>query len=167
MRVTLSELLEKLGVSYTLSAYETCPWSASDAETGKTCSAEVRMNPDGNEIEAEIQIFYDSPPPGKTSIEQILWFKAAPHVQDKWDTSDLRIKRESWVGKIYNWEEKCCNLFRAIVTELELGRIPDIDAIIEREMNEKERFSGSRGGGGGKAPKIRPEQILNMKGQGF
>ena len=167
MRVTLKELMEKLGIGYTLSAYETFPWSASDAHSEKTCSAEVRMSPDADEIEAEIQIFYDNPTEGKASIEQILWFRAAPHVQDKWSISHLRIRREDWNNKVYNWEEKSCNLFRAIVTELELGRIPDIGALIEREMNTKERFGGSQGGGGGKSPKIRPEQIMNMKGQGF
>lgn len=167
MRLTLSDLLQKLGVSYTLSAYETCPWSADDQAIGKTCSAEVRMSPDGNEIEAEIQMFYDIPEDGKSSVEQVLWLRAAPHTQENWSVSDLRIRRETWNGKIYNWEEKCCNFFRSVVTELEVGKIPDIDALIEREMGEKERFAGSRGGGAGKSPKIRPEQILNMKGQGF
>ncbi len=68
MRVTLQELLQKLGVGYVMAAYETFPWSVSDSTTGKTCSAEVRMNPEGNEVEAEIQIFYDNPEPGKGSI---------------------------------------------------------------------------------------------------
>ncbi|HPQ50164.1 MAG: hypothetical protein KDJ26_03390 [Alphaproteobacteria bacterium] len=167
MKLPSKELMEKLGVSYALGPYETFPWSVYDIEEGKTCSAEVRMNPDGAEIEAEIQIFYDTPPSGKASIEQILWMKIKPHLKDQWDVSDLWIRRENWGGKIYNWEEKSCNFFRACVAEIEQGRIPDIDALLEREMSEKERFSGTRGGGAGKSPKIRPEQILNMKGQGF
>lgn len=161
MRLPLSEFLQKLGVSYVLGSYETCPWSAGDSASGKTCSAEVRMNPDANEIEAEMQIFYDNPEPGKHSIEQVLWLKAIPH-QDKWDVMELRIKREDWRGKIYGWEEKCCNFFRACVIELEQGRIPDIDALLEREMKESERFSGGRGSAG-KSPKIKPAQLLQMK----
>lgn len=167
MRATFTELLEKLGVGYPLSAYETCPWSGSDQSSGRTCSAEVRMNPDGLELEAEVQIFYDIPKDGRASIEQIMWLKATPHIQDKWDVSELRIKRENWNGKIYNWEEKCLNFFRAIITEIEQGRFPDIEALLEREMSQKEKFAGNRGSGGGKSPKIRPEQLLNMKGQGF
>lgn len=167
MRLTFTELLQKLGVGYTLEAYGTCPWSATDFDLEKTCSAEVRMNESADELEAEIQIFYDNPPAGKPGIEQILWLRAKPHVEDKWDVCALRIKQEDWVGKVYNWEEKSCNFFRAVVTELEQGTIPDIDALLEREMKEKEKFGGSRGGNGGKSPKIRPEQILNMKGQGF
>ena len=125
------------------------------------------MNPSGDELEAEIQIFYDIPTPGKTSIEQILWLKAAPHIESKWDVSHLRIKRADWNNKIYGWEEKCCNFFRACVLEMEQGKIPDFDVLLEKEMSEKERFGGTRGGGAGKAPKIRPQQLLDMKQGGF
>lgn len=161
MRLPLSEFLQKMGVNYPLGPYETCPWSANDSDSGKTCSAEVRMNPDGNEIEAELQIFYDTPPAGQLSIEQVLWLKALPH-QEKWEVLELRIKREDWRGKIYGWEDKCCNFFRAVVMEMEQGRMPDIDALLEKEMSENERFGGSRGGGG-KSPKIKPAQLLQMK----
>lgn len=167
MRVPLPEFLQKIGVSGSLGPYETCPWSSSDNTTGKTCSAEVRMNPDGDEIEAEIQIFYDNPAPGQSSIEQILWLKAAPRIESKWDVFQLRIKREDWNNKIYGWEDKCLNFFRACTVEIEQGKIPDFDALIEREMSEKERFSGTRAGGAGKAPKIRPQQLLDMKQGGF
>jgi hypothetical protein len=44
MRVDLKTLLDKLGVGYVMSPYETCPWSAYDGEKGITCSAEVRIN---------------------------------------------------------------------------------------------------------------------------
>ena len=159
MRLPLSEFLQKLGVSYVLGPYETFPWSMSD--NGKTCSAEVRMYPDATEIEAELQIFYDNPEAGKPPVEQVLWFRALPH-QDKWDVLELRIKREDWRGKLYGWEEKCCNFFRACVLELEQGRLPDIEALLEREMKDNERFGGGRGGSG-KSPKIKPAQLLQMK----
>lgn len=66
MRVDLKKLMEKLGVPHVLSPYETCPWYHYDAEKGVTCSAEVRMGPSGDDIEAEIQLVYDEgkePPP--------------------------------------------------------------------------------------------------------
>ncbi|MFA7277172.1 MAG: hypothetical protein WC043_10270 [Pseudobdellovibrionaceae bacterium] len=168
MRIPLPEFLQKLGVSIELSPYETFPWSCSDAMTGKTCSAEVRMNPDGDELEAEIQIILDQPEPGQPAVQQMVWFKGIKAVQDKWDMTQLRIKREDWVNKVYAWDEKACNLFRACVVEIEQGRIPDFDALIEREMHDKEKSGGYRGAGGGKSPKIRPQQLLDMKkGQGF
>ena len=71
MRVPLKELLDKLGVGYILSAYETCPWSAYDEEQGITCSAEVRMNNDGDEIEAEMQIMRDNPTGDEKPVEQV------------------------------------------------------------------------------------------------
>ncbi len=159
MRLVLPEFLQKLGVGTVMGPYETFPWSAGDGE--KTCSAEVRMNPDATEIEAEVQIFHDNPEPGHHSIEQILWLKAIPH-QGAWEVNDLRIRREDWRGRMYGWEEKCMNFFRACVVDLEQGRIPDVDALLEKEMNEKERFGGGRGGSG-KSPKIKPAQLLQMK----
>jgi hypothetical protein len=59
MRVELQELLEKLGVNYVLSPYETMPWMHYDEIKGITCSAEVRMGPTAEDIEAEIQLFRD------------------------------------------------------------------------------------------------------------
>ena len=166
MRDSLKELMDRLGVTYELSPYETFPVSVMEGNV--TCSAEVRMNPDGNEVEAEIQMLREEPEPGKKPVEQILWMKATPHVQTKWSVKDLRIKNENWVGKVYNWEEKCCNFLRAVIGELTLGNMPDIEALLEREMKEKERFGDQRGGGAGKSPKIRPGQLLDMKkGQGF
>ena len=166
MRATLSELMDKLGVGYELAPYETFPWSVMDQNL--TCSAEVRMNPDGTEVEAEIQLLTEEPEPGKKPIDQVFWMRVTPHIQSKWAVIQLRIKGEDWVEKVYGWEEKCCNFFRACVAELALGSMPDIEALLDREMREKERFGDQRGGGGGKSPKIRPNQILDMKkGQGF
>ncbi len=166
MRDSLKELLDRLGVGYELSAYETYPLSAMSGNT--TCSAEVRMSPDGNELEAEIQILLEEPEPGKKPVEQILWLQAKPQIQTKWTVVQLRIKGENWIGKVYNWEEKCCNFFRAVATELTMGNLPDIEALLDREMREKERFGDQRGSGGGKSPKIKPGQLLDMKrGQGF
>ena len=168
MRDTLMELMERLGVDHALSPYETYPWSAYDGVKGMTCSAEIRMSPGGDEIEGEIQLLFEDPQPGQKPIDQVLWLKATPHMQNKWAVSQLRIKGENWVGKTYNWGEKCCNFFRACVTELSLGNIPDIEALLDREMRDKERFGDQRGSGSGKAPKIRPAQLLDIKrGQGF
>jgi len=124
MRCVIKELMDHLGVGYILSAYETSPWSAHDDDEGLTCSAEVRMGAQGDELEAEIQFMYDDPKPDQKAIEQIF------------------------------------------VQELIIGNIPDIDSIYERIINRKDKFSGSRGGGGRKAPKIKPAHTPGMKGGG-
>ncbi len=59
MRVELKKLLETLGVGHVLSPYETFPWFHYDPVKGVTCSAEVRMGPGGDDVEAEIQLLYD------------------------------------------------------------------------------------------------------------
>lgn len=163
MKLTLLELIQKLGAAQVLSPYENMPWSVYEEKTGRTCSAEIRMNPDGNEIEAELQIIHDTPPAGRHSLEQVLWLKGKPDGQSRWGVTELWLKRENAGGRVYNWEEKCCNFFRACVVELDQGRMPDVEGLLEKEFHDKERFGGTRGGGGGKSPKIRPEQVMKVK----
>ncbi len=168
MRVELRELMDKLGVGYVMSAYETCPWSAYDTEKGITASAEVRMNNDGNEIEAELQFLYDSPEAGKPPMEQMVWIYAKPISQGKWSPTMLRIKGQVEPNTTYEWETKGCNLFNACVQEIKMGAVPDIDELIEREMGGSERFRDARSGGGSKSPKIKPQALLGIKGgRGF
>lgn len=59
MRVNYEELMQKLGVGYELSPYETRPWFVYSEEKGITCSAEVRAGPGLSDLEAEIQFLYD------------------------------------------------------------------------------------------------------------
>ncbi len=168
MRVPLKELLEKLAVGYVLSAYETCPWSVYDAEKGLTCSAEVRMNNDGNEIEAELQLMYDEAPAGKLPVEQVFWMYCKPLVAAQWGPTALKIKGKNSVDSVYNWEEKGCNFFAACIQELKMDKVPDIDELLEREITNNEKYAGSRQGGGSKAPKIKPQALLGLKnGRGF
>ncbi len=160
--------MDKLGVGYVMSAYETCPWSAYDAAKGITASAEVRMNNEGNEVEAELQFMYDAPEPGKPPMEQVIWIFAKPISQGKWSPTHLRIKGADEPPEVYEWETKGCNLFRAAVQDIKMGNVPDIDELIEREMGGDERFRDGRRGGGSKAPKIKPQALLGLKnGRGF
>ena len=74
MRVEIEKLMERLALDRVLYPYETQPWFYYDPDKGITCSAEVRMGPDGEDIEAEVQIVADDidefeeppPPPPKS-----------------------------------------------------------------------------------------------------
>lgn len=168
MREDLKVLCDKLGVGYTLSPYETCPWSAYDASTGVTASAEVRMNNEGNEIEAEIQFLYDEPEDGKPPVEQMGWLFCKPVANGKWSSLSLRIKGKEETNTVYGWEEKGCSFFAACAQEIKMGNIPDIDEIAEKEMGGDEKFRDARRGGSSKSPKIKPQAILGLKnGRGF
>lgn len=168
MRVTLKELLAKLGIPYVLEPYGNYPWSVSDSVGGSTCMAEVRMGPDSVDLEAEIFVIPDSPAPGKPESERIFWMQAKPQADAAWTPVQLRVRKEDYAASnLYDWQNKGCNLFLACVQEMMAGRIPDFDALIERELRGGERFAGGRGGGG-KAPKIKPGSLLDMKkGGGF
>jgi hypothetical protein len=168
MRVDLKELCDKLGVGYVLSPYETCPWSAYDSTTGITASGEVRMNNEGDEIEAELQFMFDDPEEGKPPVEQICYIFCKPVTQGKWSPTTLKVRGNDEEGALYEWETKGCNFFAACAQEIKMGNIPDIDAIYDKEMDGKERFRDGRQGNASKAPKIKPQALLGMKGgRGF
>jgi hypothetical protein len=189
MRTDLKTLLEKLGVNHVLSPYETHPWFFYDEGRGLTCSAEVRMGPSGDDVEAEIQFLYDegrepeeteTATEGETSSEtggattspkmkiipgvpfQILRMRAIP-IEGFWSPKELRVKGEDYKNKIYDWEGKGCNFFRACVEALAMSEIPNIDELIDRELDDDDGFGGKKGRIGRKAPKIKPAQLLGMK----
>lgn len=83
MRLPLDKLLEKLSVGFTLSAYQAQPWFLYDEEKGITCSAEVRMGPGADDLEAEIQFLYDELPADYTGKPE-----AAPTEDQKEGESD-------------------------------------------------------------------------------
>lgn len=167
MKLTFRELMDRLGVPE-ITPYETYPFNVYDSARALTCSAEVRMGPDPHEVEAEVQVMYDTPPAGKPPMQQIIWFSMKPQVANEWQTRDGRLKGQPISRDIYNWEEKCCNFFGDLVRSLKLDQVPDIEALIEEHFGGKERFHDQHGGGGGKSPKIKPAQLLGIKkGQGF
>jgi len=165
MRVPQKNLMDELGVGYILSAYETCPWSAYDAEKDLTCSAEVRMNNDADEVEAEMQLVRNNPTGDEKAIEQVFYLLARPSTKDKWDVVEVKIKGESYKGAAHESEEKACRFFSACVQELKMDKIPDIDEILEREMKSSDRYGGGAGSSR-KQPKIKPANVMGMKGGG-
>lgn len=168
MKLTFRELMDALGVPHELSSYETYPFNVYDAAKGITCSAEVRMGSDPHEVEAEVQLMYDTPPAGKAPMEQILWFNVKPQQSDEWQTKDAKLKNQPLDQSIYNWEEKCCSFFGDLARFLKMEQVPDLDELIDEHFYGRERFYDQHGGGGGKSPKIKPGALLGMKkGQGF
>ncbi len=166
MRVTFKELMDSLGVGYELSAYETCPWSVYDGEKAATCSAEVRMNHDGDEIEAEIQMMHDTPPESGAPIERKFYALYKPSADQKWEAKKVIALENDGEG-VYDWATKAASFFHACVQALKMDQIPDFEALYEQEITSKEKYAGGRGGSS-KAPKIKPQQLLDMKqGRGF
>ncbi len=169
MKLSLRELMDRMGVGRVLSAYETQPWVHVDGTEGITASAEVRMSGDGDEVEAELQFMYDNPPAGKPPVEQVMWIKIKPllRLENKWSTTDLWVKRENYANKVYGWEEKGCNFFRACVREIKAERLPDIELLISRELSTREVFGGGAGEGSNKSPQIKTNALLyDMKSPG-
>lgn len=173
MKLSMRELMDRLGVGRNLSPYETQPWVHVAAEEGITASAEVRMNGDGDEIEAELQFLYENPETGKPPVQQIVWMKIKPQLrlQGLWATTDLWVKKENYANKVYGWEEKACNFFRSCVRELKAERLPDIEMLISREFAAREVFGGGAGEGSNKSPQIKSNQLLydmkNPHSRGF
>jgi len=192
MKVELEELLQKLGVSHVLSPYETMPWMHYDSEKYLTCSAEVRMNHDGSEIEAEIQLLKDEDAPDedeedtssseeeesegdtekppKLGIikpggrEQVMWMRANAAVANQWGPKEMRILKRDFVNKFHDWEGKGCDFFRACVESLQMSEIPEFNDLVDEHMKDDSFYGGGRRGRiGRKSPNIKPGQLLGMK----
>jgi hypothetical protein len=167
MRFELKKLMEKLGVNRVLAAYETQPWFHYDAAKAVTCSAEVRVGPGAEDIEAEIQFLKDVPDEGTSGTEQIMRQKFIPAGDGMWKAIELRVRNEDYVNKISEWEEKGCNFFRACIQAIQMGDLPDIEELIKQELGDDDDWGGGkRGKIGRKSPKIKPAQLLGMK-KGF
>ena len=168
MRLPLKDMLDELGVGYILSAYETCPWSAFDDDKGESCSAEVRMNSDEDEVEAEMQFMRENPTGEEKPVEQVFYLLGQKAVGGQWDVKLVKVKGEVNPENLHNWEEKAMKFFNACVQELKMGNMPDIEAIMERELKNNERFGDQGRGAGSKSPKIKPQALMGMKqGRGF
>lgn len=162
MRVTLAELMDKLGVGYEIGAYENVPWSCYDGERGITCCAEIRMGPDGDEVEGEIQMMYENPTPEHPPFENTCYLMAKPKSDSMWDICTFHIRGEAYEPEAYDHSKKAAVFFAATVQALMANEIPDIDELLDEAFRKGERFAG-RGGGGNKSPKLRGGQLMGMK----
>lgn len=170
MRVSLKQLMEYFGVGYELGPYETAPWSHYDADKETTCAAEVRMGSEGDEIEAEIQFLHDNPQAGQLAMMPICYIRAAEVGNDQWSVKNFLIRGKSYEGDLPSqWEQKCCLFFRAVVQDLIAEKIPDIDDLLDQEMQEDDTGGGGGGGGGGRRLKASNNDLMGMKkgGGGF
>lgn len=200
MRIELEKILEKLGVDHVLSPYETAPWFHYDEDKGITCSAEVRMGPGGDDMEAEIQFIKDgdfddyedvstSNPKKKDdesedgegetgSIDimellkpghpfQILIMGFRPFQSGEWDVRKMLVKGEDYENKFAKWDEKGCDFFRACIEAMQMGELPDIEALIDDILSDDSFWGGGRSGKiGRKSPNIKPGQLLGMNKPG-
>lgn len=164
MRVPLKELLQKLGVNRVLSAYETNPWLLYDEEREITCSAEVRMGPGAADMEAEIQFLYDDPEAAQvTNPQQIMIMRALPSNDGLWSPKSLSVQGKPLSETLGGWEEKGCSFFLACIQALQMGDLPDIEALVEKELPDEDEGGGRRGRIGRKSPKVNPSALLGMK----
>ena len=169
MKASYQDIMNKLGVGRDLNVYETQPWLTYNSEKGITCEAEVRCNHDQSEIEAELQFMYEAPQQGQRPVDQICYLRVEKQkrLNNNYTVTSCIIKGEEWKGKIYDWETKACNFFRVCAKEIKNDKLPDIDAIFKKEMNDKGAYGGNRGDGSNKAPKINASQLMyDRKGIG-
>jgi hypothetical protein len=171
MRFELKKLMEKLGVNRVLAPYETQPWFHYDSNKGISCSAEVRMGPGNEDIEAEIQFLRDDTGDAEggasatgSGTEQIMRMKILPERDNLWKVSELWVKGEDYVNQISDWEEKGCNFFRACIQALQMSDLPNIEELMNSELGDDDNWGGGRRGKvGRKSPKIKPAALLGMK----
>lgn len=161
MKVTLRELMDNLGVPNVLAPYDSCPWSAYDVDEALTCNAEVRMDADGKVVEVEIQFIHDTPAAGVPPVEQVMYMNIPLSMNGKWTPNLLRVRKELYSGKIYDWEKKGCEFFTTVAGHLMRSEMPDIDELIEKIFKASEGMGSGTASGGSRKPTIRPEQLMD------
>lgn len=168
MRETLQNMMKNFGVPKLLSAYEAYPWIFYDEDSGRTCSAEIRMGPNLSDMEAEIQLFSDDgDDEGEGESEegalgQIMLMRAVPSSDGMWSPKYLKIKDVDYTNKIYDWEGKGCQFFRSTVEAVLMGSIPNFDDMIDEKMQDSEKGGGATGRIGRKSPNAK-NAISGMK----
>jgi len=170
MKVNYKDLMVRLGVGRPLAVYDTQPWIMYDAEKNITVEAEVRSNHDQSEIEAAISFMPDMPTQNALPVEQVCFITSQKQHDGQYTITQCTIRGESWAGKLYDWQTKSCNFFRACVRDIKADKIPDIDAHLQKEMSDSSRYGGKRGEGSSKSQKINPNQLLydrKNSGMGF
>lgn len=180
MRLPLDKFMEKLGLGRVLHPYETQPWFLYDEAQGITCSAEIRMGPRGDDIEAEIQFLYDTPPDDEEEDDgsqsgaqgglppepdpmpkkyggmmgegrqQVLWMRAEPMIAGEWGPKLLRIKGKDFVNAFHNWDEKGCDFFAACVQSIMMDQLPNLDILLDEHMSDEDSWGGGRRGRAGR-----------------
>ena len=163
MRVQYKDLMNKLGVDYEMSPYETKPWFLYDTDKGITCSAEIRIGPGAEDVELEIQFLYDSDDERyqdeKYNLpDQIMLMRFEPSKDQIWAEKNMLIKGESYANKIHNWGERGCEFFCSCIGAIQMGELPDIDAMIESDLTDSKRGGGRRGRVGKKGLKMQQQQ---------
>ena len=169
MRVEYKELMEHLAVGHELSAYETRPWFLHDPDMGMTCSAEVRVGPGSDDVEAEIQFLYDEDDAryedesNYGGPEQILLMRFLPNQDAIWTPAMMFIRGEDYRNKIHSWGERGSAFFTDCIGALQMNELPDIDELIEEHLVDKKRGGrGRRGRVGKKGFKVQ-QKPMSMK----
>lgn len=171
MRMSYEELMEKLGTGHVLSPYETRPWFHYEQPQGISCSAEVRVGPGAEDVEAEIQFLHDESDARYDDEEnfgdpdQIMFMRFMPSKDHVWTTTIMRVKGEDYAGKIHNWGERGAEFFCLFIGALQMNELPDIDEMIEEHLTDKTRGGrGRRGRVGKKGFKVDQKPVgMGMK----
>lgn len=166
MKAPLEEMLNELSVPRLLQPYEDHLWTFYAPEEGVTCMAEVRLSGEGRELEAEMQVMYDTPPEGGLPVKQIMILQAKQDVPGQFTVKTCSVMGDDMVENGYNWGGRSCKFWRACVEHFEREELPDFEYLKETEMEDDGMYGDQMGDGGGRNPKIRTGQLLGMKKSG-
>lgn len=99
--------------------------------------------------------------PGKPY--QVMFMRILPMTEKEWTTKKFLVKAKSYENDFHGWEEKGCDFFRACIEAMQMGEIPDIEALIDSTLHDGSWGGSRRGRVGRKSPKIKPAQLLGLK----
>lgn len=94
--------------------------------------------------------------------QQIFIMRIMPMKDGLWSPDLMMVKGENFVNKIYDWEGKGCDFFSACIQALQMEELPDVDALIEKELQDESE--GGRGKRGRIGKKITEDQAGSFDG---
>lgn len=152
MRVTLEQLMNKIGVEADLRPYETIPFDYFNPERGLDVMAEVSLAGDGDGINIEIQQI-EHGADGKTNVRQILQLQLEREATGMFMATSLRYNGQILSGKKRNWFEGACRFIKQSIALLKKGTAPEFETIYKATIDEAEGNATAGGSGGGRALK--------------
>lgn len=149
MRLSLQQLLTKLGVEETLAPYETIPFDYFNEDKGTDFTAGVAMSGDARFIDCEIQMIEEKEGQELPDFKQLFLMRAEKEGRsDDYNVIYLKAMGNVLSGKDGQWFENGCRFFKLCISHIKKGMIPDFDILYKSAFGGKSGEGGSFGGGG-------------------
>ncbi len=146
MRISLEQLLTKMGIEQSLEPYETIPFDYFNDDKGTDFTAGISMSGDTKFIDCEIQIIEEKAGEALPDLRQIFFMRAEKDKSGQYNAIYLKVMGKVLSGNNRNWFENGCRFFKLCTSHIKKGMVPDFEILYKSAFGTKSGDSGSAGG---------------------